>query len=99
MKNRSAHKGETGSLVMASGYATNARPNPSETTSVTFFPSSRAMWPTTVKMVKPALLNLLYEDRAINPPHAADNEKNICVAACFHTSASRIFDQSDWLPM
>ena len=28
MKNRSAHKGETGSLVMASGYATNARPNP-----------------------------------------------------------------------
>ena len=28
MKNRSAHKGDTGSLVMASGYATNARPNP-----------------------------------------------------------------------
>ena len=30
MKKRSAHKGETGSLVMASGYATNARPNPDE---------------------------------------------------------------------
>ena len=53
-KKRKDQRGATGIRATAAGYTTKASPEPDDTTSSTFAPSSLAKKPRMLKMMKPA---------------------------------------------
>lgn len=55
MKKIRAQKVEPGMVAMAAGYTTKTNPGPSVATSCTSLPEACAMYPSTLKITKPAM--------------------------------------------
>lgn len=55
MKNINAQNVDPGMVAIAAGYTTNTSPGPSVATSWTSLPDACAIYPSTLKMTKPAM--------------------------------------------